>query len=234
VVGIGAIVVSSRPTTSTSSQPSGADSSAGVKTARYSVQTTAGAQEQTVELRPVTVDATTGARFVIGKADAPFTLVEFADYQCPACGIFATLTEPKFKAEFIDTGKVRYIYRDFPLAIHANARPAARAAACAAQQDRFEPMKAILFRSQREWTNLPLEEAKGQFKTLAGNAGINQESFGTCLESDQFDAAIQSDYDLGVRVGLTGTPSFVVNGYLFSGGLPIEGLRAALEAAGVK
>jgi protein-disulfide isomerase len=235
VIGIGAIVTSTRPATSTnSSTGSSTGSSAGVKTARYTVQTTSGAQEQTVELTPVSVDAAQGARFVIGKADAPFTLVEFADYQCPACGIFATLTEPQFKTEFVDTGKVRYIYRDFPLQIHANARPAARAAACAAQQDRFELMKAILFRTQRDWSNSPLEQAKGQFKELAGNAGINAQTFGTCLESDQYDAAIQSDYDLGVRVGLTGTPSFVVNGYLFSGGLPIEGLRAALEAAGVQ
>ncbi len=232
VVGVAAIVLSTRPAASTT--PAATNSSAGVKTVRYSIETTAGTQEQQIELQPVTVDATEGARFVMGKADAPFTVVEFADYQCPACGTFATLTEPQFKAEFVDTGKVRYIYRDFPLQIHPNARIAARAAACAFEQNQFEAMKAILFRSQMIWSQLPLEEAKGQFRTLSKNIGVNQETFGACLESDRFDAAIQSDYDAGVRVGLQGTPSFVVNGYLFSGGLPIQGLRAALEAAGVR
>jgi protein-disulfide isomerase len=233
VAGVAAIVFSTRsatPETSTATS----NSSGQIKTVRYSIETTAGSQEQQVELQPVNVDPTEGARFVMGKADAPFTVVEFADYQCPACGIFATLTEPQFKSEFVDTGKVRYIYRDFPLQIHPNARIAARAAACAAQQNQFEAMKAVLFRSQITWSQLPLEEAKGQFRTLSKNVGVNEESFGTCLESDQFDAAIQSDYDAGLRVGLQGTPSFVVNGYMFSGGLPIQGLRAALEAAGVR
>src|SRR5258705_369893 len=88
-----------------------------------------------------------------GKADAPVTVVEYADFQCPACGVFATTMEAGIVKDYIDTGKVRLVFHDFPLPQHANAIPAAEAARCAADQNAFWPFHDLLYAKQAEWEN---------------------------------------------------------------------------------
>ncbi len=186
---------------------------------------------QNLELRKVAVNALEGARFISGSSNAKNTIVEFSDYQCPACATFATQTESQFKTDFIDTGLVRFAYRDFPLAQHANAPLAAQAAACANQSGRFENYKAILFRGQSQWSNSSSETASQQFAEFAG---LNKTSFLECLKSDNAKDAIAADVNMGRKVGLNSTPSFVVNGYLVAGALPIEAFKAILEKVGTK
>jgi protein-disulfide isomerase len=184
---------------------------------------------RTVSLRKVLSDAFLGARFISGRADAPNTIVEFSDYQCPACATFATQIEPDFKTRLLETGKVRFAYRDFPLPQHQNAKLASVAAACANLQNRFEPMKTILFRAQREWSELSPNLMLEKTLELASYSGINQSAFKTCLSSNQFDRAIAADQAAGNAVQLEATPSFVVNGYLVSGALPVEAFEAIMQ-----
>ncbi len=218
VLGVGIVMLNLRPSSS--------NITSGSKTVMY----ISGGINRTVSLRKVTVDAFVGARFISGKTDAPNTIVEFSDYQCPACAMFATQIQPEFKTRLLETGKVRFAYRDFPLPQHQNAKITAVAAACANLQGRFEPMNQILFRAQNQWDSLSPNLAKEKLKELATNTGVNQKEFATCLSSQQFDAAIEADQAAGNAVQLEATPSFVVNGYLVSGAIPIEAFEAIIRA----
>jgi len=225
VAGVGLIVWSQR-----GAAPSTSSGGAALKTVSYTAQ----GQAQTVTLTRIALDAFAGSRFVRGSQTAPVTVVEFADYECPACGVFATTTETEFKAEFVDTGKVRVAFRDFPLSQHQNAPLAAVAASCANVEKRWEAMHDILFRSQAQWSASSSEAFKAQLIGYAQQIGLDGNAFQTCLSSNQFSAAIQADMDAGAAAGLEATPTFIINGYRVSGALPIEGLRAVLLQFGVK
>lgn len=226
VAGVGLIIWSQRGAAPSTSSSGGA----AVKTVSYTAQ----GQAQTVTLTRIALDAFAGSRFVRGSQTAPVTVVEFADFQCPACGVFATTTEAEFKAEFVDTGKVRVAFRDFPLSQHQNAPLAAVAASCANVEKRWEAMHDILFRSQAQWSASSSEAFKTQLIGYAQQIGLDENAFQTCLSSNQFSAAIQADMDAGAAAGLEATPTFIINGYRLSSALPIEGLRAVLLQFGVK
>jgi protein-disulfide isomerase len=215
IAGISSILLATRSTTTTNS--------GATLEVSYSSQ---GVTSKAI-LTQVGVDALVGSRYVSGSANAPVTIIEFADYQCPACGVFATTVEGQFKTEFVDSGRVRYAYRDFPLPQHANARLAAQAAACAAREDQFEGMKAVLFRAQADWSSLNSERAAQQFAEYGGIVGATQ--IATCLQENADFDAINADIEMGRRVGMNATPSFVINGYLVSGSLPIEAFRAIID-----
>jgi protein-disulfide isomerase len=187
---------------------------------------------RSIALKYVGNNAIEGARYVLGSSSAKNTIVEFADYQCPACGVFATEFEGEFKSRFVETGKVRYAYRDFPLPQHELAPLAARVAACAAEQNGFEAVKAMLYRAQSQWSGLSQNLAKQRFLELASYAGLDKSKTATCLEQNDFTAAIEKDVDMGRTVQLEATPSFVVNGYLVSGALPPEAFAAILAEVG--
>lgn len=142
---------------------------------------------------------------VIGKANAPLTMVEFTDLQCPFCRQFHLTVFDEIKRDWIETGRLRYISRDFPLdAIHPLAIRAAKAARCAGEQEEFWEMRhEILLNNQR--LNAPL------MTTLAGDLHLDRETFGRCLDaSSQHDADIRKDVADGTSIGVSGTPSFVI------------------------
>jgi protein-disulfide isomerase len=139
----------------------------------------------------------------LGADDAPVTVVEFTDYQCPYCLRFVRETFPKLKEQFIDTGKVRWVVRDMPLGFHQNARKAAQAAHCAGEQDRFWEMRGVLFANARQ-----LEEAN--LPKYAREVGLDAAAFASCLASERHLAGIdRSSQDAG-GVQITGTPTFVI------------------------
>ncbi|MFN3267472.1 MAG: DsbA family protein [Deinococcales bacterium] len=197
---------------------------------RYS---TAEGVTREVELTKVAGDAFDGARFVLGSSAAQNTIVEFADYQCPACALFAANTERQLEREFVQSGKVRYAFRDFPLPQHQNAMMAAQAVSCAHEAaGDYRALKSALFRNQSVWSNSLESAVKKQFADLAAAAGVKQVGFERCLESGNARMSIEADFQLGRELGVTSTPSFVVNGYRFAGALPIEAFRAILAKVG--
>jgi protein-disulfide isomerase len=130
-------------------------------------------------------------------------LIEFSDFQCPFCGKFARDTYVDIQREFVDTGKVEYIFRQFPLSnIHPLALDAARAAACASQQDMFWPMHDRLFANQ---TALSASALSDDAKAI----GVNQKRFTTCLAGNA-PATVNSDHAEGERVGIKSTPTFLI------------------------
>ncbi|HYB22256.1 MAG TPA: DsbA family protein [Solirubrobacteraceae bacterium] len=165
-----------------------------------------------------------------GRVDAPVTMVEFTDYQCPYCRRFQAQTWPLLKHRYIDTGKMRFIVRDFPLEFHSSAKPAAEAAHCAGEQGRFWPMHEALLRS-----DMKLDEA-----SLAGEAralGLDLGHFRACVVQAKYAGAIERNAEEASALGVRGTPTFIVgratagslDGERFSGALPYEDFAAVID-----
>jgi protein-disulfide isomerase len=159
---------------------------------------------------------------VRGSLDAPVTIVEFSDFECSFCARFYSSTYKELKTKYIDTGKVRFIYRDFPLGFHEKAQKAAEAAECAGEQGKYYEMHDALFESG----NLSV----ANLKVLAGQIGLNTSTFNTCLDSGAMAQEVQKDFADGQRLGISGTPTFFVNGTKLVGAQPISAFEQIIEA----
>ena len=158
--------------------------------------------------------------FSKGAKDAPITIVEFADYECGYCSrVLGSVDEVMRRY----AGKVRLVFRDFPLSFHPNAVPAAIAARCAGAQGKFWEMHKTLFQHQSELT-------ADNFKTWAGELGLNLEAFAKCSADPATQAAIDADTKAGAKVGVSGTPAFFINGLSLSGAQPLEAFVSAIDA----
>ena len=172
-----------------------------------------------------------GAPF-LGRADAPITVVEFSDYQCPYCSRFFAATLPALKTEFIDAGKVRYVFRDYPIdQLHPHARKAAEAAHCAGDQGKFWEMHDLLFRNAKAL-------APVQLATHARSLGLDGASFDSCLAAGRHSARVQQGIADAAAAGVRGTPGFVigptkagpiVEGTPVRGAQPLDTFRRIIE-----
>jgi protein-disulfide isomerase len=167
---------------------------------------------------------------VIGDADAPVTIVEYTDFQCPYCARHALETFPQIEEDLVETGKVRYVFKDLPLiSIHPQAMLAAEASQCAGAQDGYLAMHTKLFEEQETWSGQA--DAAELFAGYAAEIGLDGETFTSCLENHETVDAVQADMEEAISAGITGTPAFLINGRLVSGGMPFEAFEQAVEAA---
>jgi protein-disulfide isomerase len=154
-----------------------------------------------------------------GPATAPVTIVEFSDFECPFCGqVVPTLRQ--IKEHYGD--KVRLVFRQFPLNIHAHAQKAAEAAVCANEQGKFWQMHDAMFGDQKA-----LEVA--DLKKKAQSVGLDAAKFDSCLDSGRAAAEVKADERAGTLVGVNGTPAIFINGRSFSGAQPYEALAAVID-----
>ncbi len=161
---------------------------------------------------------------VLGEKKAKVTIVEFSDYECPFCGRFHQQTLPQIKENYIKTGKVKLIYRDFPLGFHAQAQKAAEAAECAGEENKYYEMHDKLFTDG-------VQGGVDSFKKFAADIGLNTAKFNDCLDSGKMAAETQKDQSDGAQYGVTGTPAFFINGQLVSGAQPYQVFQQAIEQA---
>ena len=162
---------------------------------------------------------------VLGEADAPVTVIEYASATCPHCASFHTDTFPTLKEEFIDTGKVRFVFREFPFDDLALA--AFMLARCA-PEERYFPLIDVLFEEQQTWTKNPHEE----LLKIARMAGFTAESFDKCLANEEVAKGIIAiRTTAGEKYGVDSTPTFFINGEIFKGNQPIESFREAIAEA---
>lgn len=174
------------------------------------------------------VDVPTEGFPTIGNPDAPITIIEYTDFQCPYCGRYVEQTFPLVKENYIDTGLVRYVFKDFPLSFHLEAESAALAARCANDQEAFMEMHDLLFARQGEWSG-----QNNIDEILAGYAqelGLDMALFDDCYSSGRYNEAIQASLAEGFEIGVTGTPSFLINGNLLVGALPFSTFQQAIES----
>ncbi|MBI4170995.1 MAG: DsbA family protein, partial [Candidatus Aenigmarchaeota archaeon] len=157
----------------------------------------------------------------LGDQNAPNLIEEFGDYECPFCMRFHTTTFGQIKKDYIDTGKARYIFKDFPLThSHINAQKAAEAAHCAADQGKYEEYHDKLYGnsySGDSWANKP---AISIFKKYAADLGLDTSRFNKCLDNGEKASVVKANLEEGQRRGISGTPGFFVNGRYISGAQP--------------
>ncbi len=167
-----------------------------------------------------------------GDPNAPITIVEYSDYQCPFCLRHFEQTMPQLQA-YIDAGQVRYVFKDFPLhAIHPQAQKAHEAARCARElggDGMYWVMHDLLFANQARWAEPPVPEHIPVLKELAAEAGLPPAKFNTCLDSGKYYDAVNAEVDEGLQLGVRGTPAFFINGYLLSGAQPFSVFQQAVE-----
>ena len=146
-----------------------------------------------------------------GNPDASISIIEFSDFQCPFCAKFHETTLPQLEQNYISTGKVNFVYRDFPIqSIHPNAIPAALASECADDQGKFWEMHDEIFKNQRIWQDLEILQSVALFKQYASNLGLDENAFDSCLDSGKYLNEITNDLNDGRAYGVTGTPAFFV------------------------
>jgi len=163
-----------------------------------------------------------------GSPTAPVTVYEMSEFQCPFCADFALQTMPVLDREYVQTGKVRFVWVNLPLSYHRNASPAAELAMCGARQGRFWQLHDLLFRNQRRWAGL--REPGSYFLSLGDSAGANRDSLATCLRDGAVRALVRADAEGAVRSGARSTPTFYIEGGLLVGAQPIEVFRAVLDS----
>lgn len=161
-----------------------------------------------------------------GNPDAPVTVVEYADFQCPGCAAYANFTAPSIDRDYIETGKVRFVYHYFPLSQHLNAIPAAEAARCAADQGKFWEMHNLLFANQQQWAERA--DPTQQFLVYANELQLDNAAFEQCLTNHTYRAEIQAAQQAAVQAQIQATPTFVVNGQQYTSQNLREGIEKAL------
>jgi protein-disulfide isomerase len=164
-----------------------------------------------------------------GSPTALVTVYEMSDFQCPYCRRFAQETFPVVERSYIATGKVRWVFINFPLTdIHPHAAAAAQLALCAAKQNGFWRVHDLLFQHQDTWA--PLKEAGPFFVSLADSAGLSKQALLACLEAPETLQAVRADAEGAARSGAASTPTFYIEGGLLEGAQPVEVFRRILDS----
>ena len=170
-------------------------------------------------IKPVdpNLPAGTAEGYLMGNPDAPVELVEFGDFECPACGQWNQVTEPDVRDRLVKTGLVKFRFFDFPLDMHKNAWPAHGAVACAADQGKFEAMHDMVFAKQEEWSMYyGHANPSAGLKKAAQAVGVEMAAWQACFDSQKHYPRIKANALEGVRVGVGSTPSFRIGGQLYS------------------
>ena len=164
-----------------------------------------------------------------GRPDAPVTVYEMSDFQCPYCRTFTLITLPVLEREYVRTGKARFVYINFPLTqLHPNAVAAAEVAMCAARQHKFWAMHDLLFERQEEWA--PQPEPGPYLVALGDSAGLDHAHLLECLTTAATRPEVEADARRAVRAGARSTPTFYIEGGLLEGAAPVEVFRQVLDS----
>lgn len=189
------------------------------------------ADNEPAGLKPTPASLSEDVAFAFGDPAAPIQVIEFTDYQCPYCYRHVTETMPRILSDYVATGQVYYVLKDFPLeSIHPDARRAAMAARCAGEQELYEQMHTALFTNQEQWSDKG-SERDTVFTNIATSLGADGDEFYSCLSSERYDGAVQTNLNEGLNLGLRGTPSFYINGFPVQGAQPFELFQYAFDLA---
>jgi protein-disulfide isomerase len=166
-----------------------------------------------------------------GNIDAKVTVIEFSDFQCPFCKQHVEETQPALDKEFVDTGKVMWVFKHFPLSIHPQAPAGAAAAECAADQGKFWEMHDALFKDQDKWT---VSDPNPALADVAKEIGLDVDKFTACLKEGKVEDRVKSDASEGAPF-VQGTPTFIVlyngEGQIIPGALPLDTFKKVLQDA---
>lgn len=167
----------------------------------------------------------------LGSPDAPVVVVEFSDFQCPFCRKLFREVLPQIEEKYIQTGKVRFVYRDFPLtSIHEMAQKYAESAQCANEQGKFWQMHDKIFTEQeKHGGGTVFDYTVTDLKSWAREVGLNGIQFDQCLDSGKYSAEVEKDFADGQAAGVQGTPATFINGRLVAGAVPFAQFETVIE-----
>jgi protein-disulfide isomerase len=181
---------------------------------------------------PVVKDMKVGKLPTLGNKDAKVTIVEFSDFQCPFCKKYFDDTQAQLKKDYIDTGKIQFSYRHYPLSsIHPLAQKAGEASECANEQGKFWEYHDVLFQQQDSWSPTDPSAAVDKFVELAGPVGLDTAQFKACLEEEKYKKNVTDDAAVGDSAQVDGTPTFFINGTRLVGALPYSEIKKAIDKA---
>jgi protein-disulfide isomerase len=166
--------------------------------------------------------------YLLGADSAKVEITEYADFQCPFCQTFSTLQMPTIKERLIDTGRLRWRYRDFPLQQHSFSRVAARSAACADEQGRYWEQHRRIYEGQQDWAES--RDAAPMFRRYAEASGLDLGRYDACMQAAKYAGRIQASYEEGVRAGVSGTPTLLVAGRLYQGRLDSDAIARLVDS----
>jgi protein-disulfide isomerase len=169
--------------------------------------------------------------YLMGSPTAPVQILEFADFECPACGSFANLTEPDVRKRLVETGQASFRFMDFPLAMHRNSWDAHLAAACANEQGKFWEMHDQIFLTQDQWNGEVTNRPKAIFSRLAKAVQLNESQWEGCYDSQKYKLNIAATIREGERRLVNTTPTFIIGDKMLPGALGFDQLRAYVDSA---
>jgi protein-disulfide isomerase len=166
--------------------------------------------------------------YVKGSKDAPVEITEFADYQCPFCQTFATLQMPTIEDRLINSGRLRWRYRDFPLQQHPFSRLAAHSAACADEQGTYWPQHEQIYQNQSAWA--AVRDAGPLFRNYARTVGLDLGRYDSCMKAGKYAGRIQASYNEGVQLGVSSTPTLLIGNRLYRGRLDSDAIIKMVDS----
>ena len=178
----------------------------------------------TVSQIDTTLPPVQSAGYVMGNPSATVEVTEFGDFECPACGSFAVLTEPEIRKRFVDAGQIRWRFIDDPLPMHQNTWQASRAAACADEQGKFWPFHDLLYQTQDQWNSEATSDPDKFMKQYARQLGLNAQQFDQCVDSRKYQAKIQAHAALAEQRKVMQTPTFYIGTLEVAGALPYDAI----------
>jgi protein-disulfide isomerase len=186
---------------------------------------------KTLVLDPATMPRLTAMGIVKGDTNAPVQIIEFADFECPGCGYYATVTGPDVTRLLVETGEVSFRFMDLPLSGHLNAVPAHNAAHCANEQGKFWEMHDRIFIGQHEWNTQATNRPKKVFEGYAQETGLDVAAWNECYDSERMLPQILANRTEGERLGVRFTPTFIIGGRLVERNISFDQFRQyVLEA----
>jgi protein-disulfide isomerase len=177
-----------------------------------------------------TTNAGPSQGYLIGKVDAPVKIVEFADFECPSCAGWATVTEPDVRTRIINAGLANLTYYDFPLTQHRNTVAASNAAACADDQGKFWQMHDRLFQAQDEWNGEATEAPKPFFQRYAREIGLDVPKWEACYDARKYQKRIAANLADGLRRGVNSTPTFIIGNRLYPGMRSYDEMKRLIDS----
>jgi protein-disulfide isomerase len=172
-------------------------------------------------------DTTAFPGYVIGSETAPVEVEEYADFECPACQQFAVLTMPDVRDRLIQTGQVRWRFRDFPLQQHLKTMAAHEGAACAAEQGKFWEMHDQLFFNQAKWVQA--RNSKKSVREFASATGVDLGKYDDCVDSQRYVGRIAASAKEGSARGVNSTPTLIIGSMMMPGGLTYDSLKRVID-----
>jgi len=166
---------------------------------------------------------------VSGNEKAKVTIIEFSDFQCPFCRVFWSEAYQQIKKEYIDTGKIKFVYRDYPLSFHPAAQVSAEASECAREQGKFWEMHDKIFSEQAKQGSGTITYGVPELKKWASQIGLNLDNFNQCLNSGKYKSEVENDFADGSSYGVSGTPTLYINGSPVIGAQPFSVFKEIID-----